>query len=256
MNTFVIRATMLLFLGSLGIMSAQAQGSLMRRLQERAEQKIVDEVFKDVEKDNSVTKDQQNSAAQNRMGGGLDQELPDVKFNIKEADRAFSQNKYVEAKDAIKKALWGVELEIGQNILKTLPQSFDDLQYDTDKDRVSSTGVGFVGLIIERTYSGKEAKEIRTKIGNDSAILSLAGLYMSNGAYMQSTDQTSQKQIRFKDHPATIKYTENDGYTLSVPFGQSSVFILNGINFETEKVFLAAADNFDLVKIKKELGEQ
>jgi len=259
MKKLLTTATILLLLTCLGIASAHAQGRLIRKLQTKAEDKIIEDIFKDSEKDKGnetiSTEREASSQTRNRKGGGLSQETPDVNQSIADAEAAFSKQSYSEAKAAVRQALWGVELEIGKKILQSLPESVENLQKVEAEDRVSSTGVGFVGLVIERVYQGKEDMELRTSIGNDAALLGLAGMYMVGGMY-QTTDDTNQKQIRFKEHKAFIEYNDYDGYTLSVPFGQSSIFVLKGSNFETEKQFMAAANNFDLDKIKKELGEQ
>jgi hypothetical protein len=86
--------------------------------------------------------------------------------------------------------------------------------------------------------------------------LGIAGVYMAEGMYMQSTDQPNQKNIQFQNHRAVIRFDEYDGYTLSVAFGQSSVFVVNGVNFESETDFMNAAGNFDIATIKSMLGEQ
>jgi hypothetical protein len=260
MKAIIIRPLMLLFLISMVSSTiAVAQGRLIRKLQEKTEEKIIEGVFGEPTKERTpatTPADERSPQTRNQRGGGLTQEVPDVAKSITEADVAFSAGKFVDARSSVRNALWGVELEIGQNVLKALPQKVERLDYDVNDDRVSSTGIGFVGLIIERTYRGNDDMEVRASVGNDSAILGLAGLYMTEGLYMQSTDETNQKQIRFQDHRATIQYADYEGYTLSVPFGQSSLFVVKGVNFDSESHFMTAANNFDINRIKKELGEQ
>jgi hypothetical protein len=261
MNRFIFKTILMaLFLGFGFTSLVNAQGSLMRRLQQKTEEKIIEEIFKEPENEKSPDRTtpgtERSPQTRNQRGGGLDQEVPDVSKSITDADLAFNAGKYVEAKSSVRNALWGIELEIGQNVLNSLPQSVGQLQSDKNDDRVTSTGIGFVGLVIERTYRGKDDMVLSASVGSDSAILGLAGLYMTEGLYMQSSDQTDQKQIRFQDHRATIQYTDYDGYTLSIPFGQSSLFLVKGVNYDSESQFLTAANSFDISKIKKELGEQ
>ncbi len=240
-----------------------AQGTLIRKMKEKVEQKVVDEIFKDDKKDGQNTptptpnpNPESSSSTRNRKGAGLSQDVPDVNQNIADANLAFDAKKYSEAKAALRQAVWGVELEIGQKILKSLPETVEGLKTDPEQDRVSSSGYGFVGLIIERVYLGKDDKELRAMIGNDAALLGMANMYMASGAYMNTSDMKNQKQIRYKDHNANIRYDDSEGYTLSVAFGQSSVFVITGANFDSEKNFMAAANVFDLNSIKKELGVQ
>lgn len=258
---FNLLKTILLFL--LIGMSAEtlhAQGRLIRKIQQRAEDKAVDKIFGDSDKkDDPETKryeDEASEPTRHRKGGGLEKDIPDVNQNILDAESAYEARKFAEAKAAIRQALWGVELGIGQNILNSLPKTVEGLNADTDEDRVSSTGIGFVGLVIERMYKGSNDMELKASIGNDAALLGLAGVYMASGMYVNTTDDTDQKQIRYQEHRGIITYDDYEGYTLSVSFGQSSVFVVRGTNFETEGQFMAAANTFDINTIKKELGEQ
>ena len=77
-----------------------------------------------------------------------------------------------------------------------------------------------------------------------------------SSASNSSTEYQNHKQVKFKGYPGILQYDDYSGYTLSVPFGQSSVFIAGGINFAEEQEIMAAADVIDIEKIKKELGEQ
>lgn len=256
------RAFLLLTMLILGVFTVQGQGSLLRKIQNRAEDKIVDGIFKDSKKETETesiktqTETEASSPNRNRKGAGLSKDVPDVIQSIKDSESSMNDQNYSEAKSALRKALWGVELEIGQNVLKSLPSEVESLKADQSQDQVTSTGIGFVGLIIERVYIGKDDLELTATIGNDASILGLSGALMASGMYVNSTEETDSKQIRYKDHQAVIQYDENDGYSISVPFGQSSIFLVKGTNFEDESSFMAAANSFDFDNIKKELGVQ
>jgi hypothetical protein len=263
MKSMMIKTCILTMVCTMIAISVHAQGRLIRRIQEKTEQKIVNEIFGEPSQNQNQQQqgaDNQGSddsgGVQNRRGTGLSQEAPDVQKNIREAGDAYQASNYTLAKSSVRNALWGVELEIGKKVLQSLPTAVSGLGYLEREDKVSSAGIGFVGLIIERIYQGKEDMQVKATVGNDSALLGIAGFYMVDGTYMQSTDQPDQKQIQFKEHRAVIRYDDYDGYTLSVPFGQSSVFVVNGVNFESESQFMAAANSFDINTIKKELGEQ
>jgi hypothetical protein len=256
MKSTLTKIIMLLFVLALFTAHAHAQGSLIRRVQDRTEQKIVKEVFGDQEKQQqNQNNNEPANQAQNRRGGGLSQNVPDVLENIKQANDSYTAANYIQAKTAARNALWGIELEIGKKVLQTLPPSVEGLACNQSDDRVTSTGIGFAGLVIERIYNGREDMQLKATIGNDAALLGLAGFYMMGETY-QTSDQQNHKQIQYKGQRATIKYDEYEGYTLGVPFGQSSVFVINGVNFSNETQFMTAANTFDLDKIKKELGEQ
>jgi hypothetical protein len=261
MKTTFTHYFLLMFVVCLFSSQLLAQGSLIRRVQEKTEQRIVKEIFGEQDKQQPQQQQPQNqgvesgSSNQNRRGTGLSQNAPDVLAEIRQANESVTAANYLQAKSAVRNALWGVELGIGKKVLEIMPKSVEGLASNEREDKVTSTGIGFAGLVIERVYKGKDDMEVKATIGNDSAILGMAGFYMMGDTWVQS-EQTDQKTIQFKGQRAVIRYSDSDGYTLSVPFGQSSVFIVTGINFDDENRFMAAANHFDLAKIKHELGEQ
>ena len=235
------------------------QGRLLRRIQEEAEKKAIEELF-GKEKEGTSTQPETSTpdsrSGRNTRGGGLSQTVPDVNLHIGEASASFAANSYSAAKASLRQALWGVELEMGQQVLKSLPEKVDGMPFVADSDRVSSSGIGFVGLMIERHYAGANDMELHVSVGNDSGLLGIAGLALSSGVYMNTSDQTNQKQIRYQGHNAYITYDDYDGYTLGVPFGQSSVLVLQGVNYDSETAFMAAANQFSIQTIKQKLGVQ
>ncbi|MFP4470904.1 MAG: hypothetical protein ACLFPE_09475 [Bacteroidales bacterium] len=239
---------------------AMAQGNFLKKLKKKAEEKATEAVFGEEENNNSggtsgseYSPSGSNSPA-NTKGGGLTTEPPDVMGNIGEAGDAFGNKKYADARFAVRQAILGIELEIGNNILEGLPEKIDGLSKIEDEDQVASSGIGFVGLIIERTYREGD-KQFKVTIGNDAAMLSAANMYLASGAYGTSTDD-NHKIVKLDGHRAVLEYDEYSGYKLSVPFGQSSVLITEGINFETEDEMMSASGEINIANIKKELGEE
>jgi hypothetical protein len=82
-------------------------------------------------------------------------------------------------------------------------------------------------------------------------------VYLSSGGYAQTTGgQQNWKQTKVKGYRSIIEYSEGSGYKLSVPLGQSSLVVLEGINFASEADMMAAANVIDYDGVKKMLGEQ
>ncbi len=123
--------------------------------------------------------------------------------------------------------------------------------------RVTSTGFGWVGLTIQREYNGNNDKEFRVMVANNSMMMSAVNMYLSSGGYSQSTGgEQNWKQTKLKGHRAIIEYNEGSGYKLSVPLGQSSLIVFEGVNFATEPDMMKAAETVDVDGIKATLGEQ
>lgn len=192
----------------------------------------------------------------NKGGGGLISTPPDVKQNLADAESAYKTGSYGEARYAVQQAMLGVELEIGQKVLKSLPETVNTLPKQAEADQVTSTGWGWAGLTIQREYL-KDDKQLRTTIANNSVWMSAVNSYMASGGYAQQTNgQQNWKQTKVKGYRAIIEYNEGSGYKLSIPLGQSSLIILEGVNFASEQEMMNAANAFDIDGIKKLLGEQ
>ena len=238
-----------------------SQGFL-RKLKDRAEDKVIDEIFdkKNDESggsegyDGASGSDESASGTRNTRGGGLVVTPPDVNENIEAASSAFKAKNYGDSRHAIRQALLGVEMEIGHKTLESLPESVNNLKKIPEQDKVTSSGIGFVGLIIERQYAGGD-QELKLIIGNDAAWLSTVNMYLANSGYATSSSDQNYKQVKFQDYRGVLEYDEYSGYKLSVPFGQSSVFVLEGINFANENELMTAGNKFDLNAIKNQLGE-
>ncbi|PZR36153.1 MAG: hypothetical protein DI538_14320 [Azospira oryzae] len=192
----------------------------------------------------------------NKSGGGLISTPPDVNQNLNDAESAYKKASYGESRYAIQQAMLGVELEIGNKILKSLPETISGLKKDADADQVTSTGYGWAGLTILRKYNDNKEKELRVTIANNTVWMSAVNMYLASGAYAQQTGgEQNWKQTKVKGNRAIIEYDESSGYKLSVPVGQSSLLVYEGVNFASEKEIMAAADAIDIDGIKKLLGE-
>lgn len=192
----------------------------------------------------------------NNTGGGLVTTPPDVRQNIADAESSFRSGQYSDARYAVRQAMLGVEMEIGQKVLKSLPESVQGLRFKPEADQVTSTGFGWVGLTIHREYSS-DNKHFSVNIANNSALVAGVNAYLASGAYAQQTSgEQNWKQTKFKDHRAVIEYNQSSGYKLSVPFGQTSIIVFEGRNFASEQEMMNAANVFDLGSIKTKLGEK
>ena len=193
----------------------------------------------------------------NNTGGGLITTPPDVAQNIADAQSSYKSGSYGDARYSIQQAMLGVEMEIGDKVLKSLPESISGLDKDPSADQVTSTGYGWAGLTIQREYNDNNDKEFRVTVANNAAWMSALNMYLAGGGYSQTTGgEQNWKQTKFKGNRAIIEYDEGSGYKLSVPIGQSSLVVFEGVNFATEPDMMKAAETVDIDGIKKMLGEQ
>jgi hypothetical protein len=196
------------------------------------------------------------SSPGNKGGQGLVTTPPNVDENLASSEAAFKNGNYGESRYALQQAMLGVELQIGQNILKGLPETVAGLKKDAAEDQVASTSWGWAGLTIHREW-GEGDKEFRFTVANNSVWLQAVNMYLSNGGYaQQSGGEQNWKQTKLKGYRAVIEYDKSSGYKLSVPLGQTSLLIFEGVNFATEQDMMNAAGQIDIDAIKKSLGEK
>ena len=262
---FLVLFSVLLLAGTGNIF---AQASFLNKLRDKGEDKAIKKIFgEDEKKSNSSTTTNSSStgssgnsgsssgSVHNTKGGGLDNSTPNVKENIKSSQDAFASKNFSDARYSAKQAMMGVELEIGQNILKSLPEKTDGLPYVPEEDKVTSSGAGFAGLYINRNYQASD-KQFKVTVQNNAMLLTSVNMYLESDYATNNQKKDNVKRTKFKTYKAIIQYDENSGYTLSVPFGQSSVLVMQGVNYASESALMTAANQIDIDKIKTELGEK
>lgn len=192
----------------------------------------------------------------NRVGEGLKNTTPpDVNQQITEAESASAAGNFSQARYAIQQALLGIELQMGKEILKSMPTVVADLAHDAAEDRVTSTQWGWSNLTIQRVYR-KDDKQFTVLVGNNSAYSGFMNVFFA-GAFTESNGETQNfKQIKVKGNKAVIKYDEDEGYTVLVQIGQSGMITFQGVNFATEQDMMNAVNTIDIDRIKKMLGEK
>ncbi|TXI69702.1 MAG: hypothetical protein E6Q41_02210 [Cyclobacteriaceae bacterium] len=264
MRTKYLTVALLLFFSA--ATQAQVLNRLKQRVENKAEQKAgqeIDKLFNGKNKNqtgqgNTNTNGGANNGGNNpgNNGGGLISTPPDVNQNLTEAEAAYKKNSYGEARYAVQQAMLGVELEIGNKVLRSLPESVAGLNKEAEADQVTSTGWGWAGLTIHREYSTQD-KEFRITVANNSVWMAGVNAYLASGGYAQQTNgEQNWKQTKLKGYRAIIEYSQGSGYKLSVPLGQSSLVVFEGVSFASETEMMKAAETFNLDGIKKELGEQ
>jgi hypothetical protein len=250
--------------------SASGQG-ILKKIKDKAQQaadKVVDKKIDDAVGTN--TNDNSNSTSpdmssvgrsgkpSNKTGEGLISTPPNVNDNLTAAQTAFKAAKYSDARYSVRQAMLGVEMEIGKKILAGLPESVSGLKKDPSSDKVTSAGwgLGWSGLTIQRDYK-QDDKQLSFTIANNAMWMQAVNMYFTNGGYMQTSGgEQKWKQIKVQEEKAVIEFDANSGYKLSVPVGQTTLLVYEGINFANEHDFLTAINQINIASIKTQLGEK
>lgn len=246
---------------------ANAQGFL-KKLKDKVEKKAEEAIDKKIadktgvstnngSNNNTVTPTtSKNGRPVNNTGEGLKNTTPpDVLQQITDADLAFNKQQYGEARFSIQQALLGVELQIGKQLLQSLPESVAGLPKDSTEDRVMSTRYGWSNLTIQRVYQ-KDDQQLSMLVGNNAMYAGMLDMYFGFAATQSNGETQNTKQIRIKNNKAIIQFDARDGYTVLMQLGTSGMVTWKGINFATEKDMMDAVQQFDIDAIKKTMGEQ
>jgi hypothetical protein len=243
------------------LLCTYAQGQFLKKLKEKVNSAI-NKTPGNTSGQESQSDGNNNSSTTgkptNTKGGGLTNTTPpDVNQQITEATQAHAAGNYSDARYSIQRALMSIELQLGRQILQSLPSTVSGLQKDTMQNKVMSTQWGWSNLTIQTVYK-KDDQQMTVNIGNMGIYSGFVNMYF-NSAYTQTTSNGNDqdvKQTKVKGYKALIKYDKSQGYTLLVPLGQTSLIAWECVNFATEQDVMNAANAFDIDKIKKMLGEQ
>lgn len=235
---------------------------LLKKLKQKAEEKILGN-DKNTTSENQQDQNQNSNTnsntgkPMNKGGGGLTNTTPpDVLQQITDAEKAHGAAKYSDARYSVQQALMGVEIQLGRELLKSLPKAIISLPVDTLQDKISSSQWGWNNMTIQRVYFDKKDKQLTVMIGNNAFYSGFVTMYF-NSAYVQADGNNQNvKQVRVKGNKAVIQYDDSKGYTLIAQLGQSTTIVWECINFKDEAEVMAAANAFDIDDIKKRMGEQ
>lgn len=239
------RTALLLGLTLLLVAQIPTQAQILNKLKKKAEEKLLG---KDKEEEN---KQNNPSTPNNPSNSGTVQGKklvpPNVNNHLDNASAAIkttNPNRYSTTRFELKQAIMGIELEIGHEILKSMPTSVNGLNYQPDNDEVASTGIGFAGFGVSRFYENNN-KSLKAGILNNAAmIVSYNALLGSSVGY--NSNQSGHKVVTVQGNRSVLEFDGSNTYKLVVPFGQSSFFYGEFENFSDENEVLNAVNNFKI----------
>ena len=201
-------------------------------------------------------KEEKKDESDNNQGSGnktlskrMSQE--EVIETLDAARSSFNSKSYSDARFSIQQALVEIEIQLGEKVLEEMPKTAMGQNYDPDDDRAISTGVGFIGLDITRQYPSDNG-DIVASIANNAAIFGPYNMALSNP---QMISQNENMKAVTVDGKRGVLELNGDSFRLALPFGQSSLFMLDCESCPDEASILNLAGEFDLDAYLKILGE-
>lgn len=175
----------------------------------------------------------------------------DFKSQMTTAKKSYASGKLEDAHFALQQALQELDIIIGKEVLKLMPQKLDSLASNPKDDHVAAN-VSFVGATIHRSY-GKMGK-LSVEIINNSPLIGTLNAFLNSSLLGGMARDENTKIVKVQGYKARLeKQGENsDGkpnYNLQIPFNAALMTITaNGLD---ESQILSAANSFPLADIAK-----
>jgi len=181
------------------------------------------------------------------INAGYSQEF---QTSIKTAKDSYKAGNLENAHFALQKAMQELDIQIGKEVIKLLPQKMDSLQANITNDNISGNA-GFAGATIERTYT-KSGRKAELSIVSNSPVVAVLNTYINNPALSQSMDG-NMKIIKLQGYKAKIERRDSgDGkfdYEIQVPLG--SALISFSVQNSNETEIISMANSIPLSNIAK-----
>jgi hypothetical protein len=172
----------------------------------------------------------------------------DFSKDIADAKTAYSSGKLADAHFSLEQAVQEIDMIVGKEVLKLLPEKMNDMAATTSNDQVSAN-VGFVGATVHRGY-GTTGSQVEI-ISNSPLITSLnAFLNMPFVGGMMRNSTT--KVVKIQGYKSRLeKQSDNENgkpnYQLQIPFKSALITITaNGMD---ENTVMSFANSIPLDKI-------
>ena len=143
-----------------------------------------------------------------------------------------------------------LDMIIGKEVLKLLPEKMDSFTVKTQEDNVTSN-VGFIGTTIHRSYGSQDDVDISI-IGN-SPLVSTLNAFLNTPLLGGMMSNGINKIIKVQGYKGKLTKDDNGNgqknYTIQLPLG-NSLFTLKANNTTDTKI-MAMANSMSLQSIAK-----
>ncbi len=175
----------------------------------------------------------------------------EVENNLNDARAAYNNGDLENARFALQQAMYELDLVIGHEILKLLPENMGNLNFSDADDMVGSVNMGFIGLHLSRNYKNDQNQRAELQIIADSPLL--AGINAILALPVIGRDP-NQKRIRIDGYRGLLEKSESSDGTVSwdmqIPFG-SSLLTVNFKDINEENAVMEMANTIPIQQIAR-----
>lgn len=175
-------------------------------------------------------------------------EAQDFSKDIAEAKISYSAGKLADAHFSLEQAIQEIDMIVGKEVLKLLPEKMNDSAAKTTDDQVSAN-VGFVGATVHRSY-GNNGSQV--EIISNSPLISSLNAFLNMPLMGGLMRNSTTKVVKIQGYKSRLeKQGDNENgkpdYQLQIPFKSALITITaNGMD---ENSVLSFANSIPLDKI-------
>jgi hypothetical protein len=147
----------------------------------------------------------------------------DFASNLTTAKSSYASGNLEDARFAMQQMLTDLDVAIGKEVLKLLPEKMDVLSFNAKSDNVTAN-TGLVGALIHRDY-GTEDKMIKIEVMSNSPLVGSLNAIL-NMPFMGNSGDGSQKNVKVQGYKAILQKSVNSDnnqtdFTLQVPMNNT-----------------------------------
>lgn len=176
----------------------------------------------------------------------------DFKKDVATAKASYKAGKLEEAHFALQQTLQQLDITIGKEVIKLLPEKMDTLKANTNEDNVTGN-ISFVGATIHRVY-GLGAKKATVEIVNNSPLLGTLNAFLTSPLLAGLGNDGKSKVLKVQGYKSRLTKEDNSesnnpSYRFEIPL--SNALISLSVNNTSENEMIAFANSLPLDKIAK-----
>ncbi len=174
------------------------------------------------------------------------------KTDIATAKSSYSSGKLEDAHFALQQSMQEIDIIIGKEVLKLLPQKMDTLSVDTKADNVTGN-ISFIGATIHRSY-GKGDKKAQVEIVNNSPMLGALNAFLTSPLLAGLGNDGKTKVLKIQGYRSRLTKEDNassdkPSYRLEIPF--SNALVTLNVNNTSDNEVIAMANTIPFDQIAK-----
>jgi hypothetical protein len=185
------------------------------------------------------------------LSGTLAFSQGDFKKQITTAKKSYASGKLEDTHFALQQALQELDIVIGKEVLKLMPQKLDSLNANPKEDHVTANA-GFIGATIHRSYG--QGNRASVEIINNSPLIGTLNTFLNSSLLGGMMRDENTKVVKVQGYKARLEKQGDNAngklnYNLQIPFsGALMTFTINGMD---EDGVLSIANSFPLQEIAK-----